>query len=1110
MNLFNFPIKRPVTVLMGMLMVLTVGYVSWTKMPLDLMPEISFPNLMVMVVYDGAGPEEIEERLAKPLEAAIKTTANIKNVKVAAQQDMALINAEFNWGTDLDSAAADLREKISMVRDVLPDDIEEPIVLQIDLQEMPVIFLHIDDPSGRRNLADLNDIASDQVTPMLERLPGVASATSMGGLTREIQVNLDQDKLIRYGLGQSDVVNAIRYRNMDKTVGDLDSAGVNFRIIGESQFKSIEEIGNIVAGNGMTGAERQQGALVTTLTSAALIPPDPLAGTGARSPIRLSDVAEIRDDFKEKAGMVRIILFGEEPSEGVGIAVMKETDANMVEVADTVKKALDGINETLPAGVKVAVSFDLSSIITDTLNALGRSAVEGAVLAALVIFVFLWGWRPSFVVFLSIPLSILVAFVAMFLMDYTLNLMTLGGMVIAIGKLVDDSIVVLENIDRHLDMGKSPFQAAEDGMREVATAVLSATLVAVIIFLPVAFTEGLSAQLFSSFAATIFFALMGSLLVAFTVVPMLSSRLLRKDDEAELKAMKGPRGVSRRFFYRLKHGHDRVWNGISSVYRVVLTAAVDQWYMTLVLAALLMALTAAMAVRIEREFIPRLVGGIYETSVKLPRGAVLEETDRIMTRVQERFMELPDYHHFFMILGQSGDRQRAAFTGGEQGSNQATFMTMMNKEAEGRTTSDEKLREMWDRFAAEHPAVEVNFRQAGSIDFSSQKPIQIKVFGDDFEVLRGISDRIAENIKDVAAIRDVTTTLQEGVPEYRFTFDEDKLSAYGMPSALALTEAAAAVGGEMAHLYREAGKEYDITVRLRENQRDSFEAIKNVELLSPIGFHFPLRDVAEFEFGAGPNKIERENSKRIVRVEANKTDDRKLSEIVADIAPVLDGIKTPEGYSIEFGGEEEDRQEAFADLGLMFVAAILLVYMILASLYESVIHPVTIMVAVPLAFTGAVAGLFIFDVAFGVTAFIGLIMLVGIVATNSIVLMDFIIEYDREGMDRRTAIIEAGTARLRPILMTAMTTMFGVLPIAIGAAEGMELMQPMGIVMVGGLISSTLLTLVVIPVFYRIFDDFAIDMKNIFRGKSAAAAPAGKETPEKRPREKGTEDEPEK
>jgi len=1055
---------------MGMIMVLVLGALSWYRMPLDLMPDISFPNLVVFIRYEGAGPKEIEERLGKPLESVIKTASNIKKVTVTSQEEMCFVQAEFSWGTDLDAASADIREKISMVRDLLPEGIEEPMVLRVDFQDMPVMFLNLDDPSGRRNLADLADIANDQVGPQLERLPGVASTMTLGGLYREIQVNIDQEKLAEYGLTITDVMQAIGYSNLDMDAGEIDVKPLRFRVRGENQYETVEDIRNQVVGFGASRAEMQSRQF------AKLMPyQDPLAGEASVSPIRLRDIAEVKDTFKDKNGIFRMVHRNKGVTEGVGLAVIKETDANMVEVAGVVKDALDEVQKGLPGGVELGVSFDLSEIITDSLSALGRAAVEGAVLAMIVIFLFLLQFRPSLIVITSIPLSMLACFIAMYFSGYTLNMMTLGGMVIAIGKLVDDSIVVLENIYRRLGLGESPEVAAERGFREVATAVTSATLVAVIIFLPVAFTEGLSAQLFRTFAGTVFFALMASLLVSFTVVPMLSSKLLKTQE-----AGKKPR-ASRRIFEPLQR-----------VYGRLLQWSLINWGKVLIMAVLVMLLTGEligiMYYQGRFEFVPRLIGFMYRAKVILPPGTMLEETDELMKKITDLQRErIPDYVNFFMVIGESGDPTSAAFSGGEQGSNEAEMNIRMKKKSQGRTTTEEDLRELWDEIKRRNPNVDIAFQNAGSIDFTTEKPIQVKIYGDDLGVLEEIADRVKKRVEKVAGTRDVSTTIEEGVPEYTFSFNTEKLASYQLTVGEAMGSAKAAIGGQRASLFRKGGDEYDITVQLMEKDRDQIDEIRNVKISSPNGFQVPLRDVAEFDFGAGPNEIVRENSKRLVKVGANKTE-RPMGEIVQDIQAELKTVRAtmPEGYSVEFGGEMEDLQDAFTALGMMFIAAIILVYLILASLYESLIHPITIMVAVPLAFTGAVAGLFIAGVDFGITAFIGLIMLVGIVATNSIVLMDFILEYARSGMKQEEAIVEAGKTRLRPILMTATTTMFGVLPIALGTAEGMELQQPLGIVMLGGLVTSTLLTLVLIPVFYKLFEDFSTDMKNLLRRKSSS------------------------
>jgi HAE1 family hydrophobic/amphiphilic exporter-1 len=1071
MNLFNFPVRRPVTIIMAMFIALILGGISLWKTPLDLMPDITFPNLMAIIEYEGAGPEEIERTVARPLEAVIKTVPNVKNVYSTSGEGNCILNVEFNWGTNLDSASADLREKMGMVKKYLPDGVEDPVIMRINFKEMPILFLNL---SGEgRHLSELNKIGTDQVAPALERISGVASVTVLGGRQREIQVNLDKKKLVAYGLGITDVVNAIRYQNLNLTAGHFEQSGMRFRVKAEGEFTNLEDLRNLVVGNGMTAAQRQQQQLQAMTGLAA-----PLAGQGAVSPIRLRDIAEVKDDFKEFLGAVRVIDKNGAHA-GVGMAVMKETDANTVIVARKVKAILPQVQKALPRGTNLDISFDISQFVEDAIGALRSSAVEGGIYAIIVILVFLWQIVPTLIVALSIPLSLLIALVCMYFSGYTLNIMTLGAMVIAVGKLVDDSIVVVENIYRHLGMGKNPHQAAEDATREVSVAVTAATLVAVIVFLPIAFTQGLSAQLFSSFAATIFYALMASLLVSFTVAPMLGSRLLR------------PRAAEQAG----DKSHLKVWGRVQDQYGKLLGWTLDHKGKVLILATLILVITGMMASMIPTEFVPNFVGGIYEARMDLPVGSSIEETKKLVNRVEQKMSRFKDVDKMFMMIGQTGDPKRAAFTGQEQGTHQSTLMIKFPKKVEGRVTTDAQLRQAWDELGRELPGAKVALRAAGGLQFQSTKPIAIKIFGDDFAVLKKISDQIAGKVKKVEGVKDVTTTMEEGTPELVYALDRTRLSNYGMVTGQAALALQTGVDGEVASIYRESGDEFDIRVQLRETDRNSPKEISSAPLSSPLGFSLPIRDVSHPYFTQGPVNIKRENSKRVVTVEANKTD-RALGLIVADIEKILPGVVVPEGYFMDFGGERKDQMDAFEDLAIMFGLGVILIYMVIASLYESLVHPFTIMVPAALfSFTGAVIGLYLTHTGFGVTAFIGIIMLIGIVATNSIVFVDFILEYHRQGMDRRQAIIEAGRTRLRPILMTALTTLFGVLPIAMGRAEGMEMQQPLGIVVVGGLCSSTFLTLIVIPAVYEVMDQLALDIKNLFRRKKAPPAPAPSPTP---------------
>ncbi len=1064
MNLFNFPVKKPVTVVMLMLMILVVGGIALWQMPLDMMPDIQFPNVMVMIQYPGAGPEEVEERIGKPLEGVFKAISDIKNVKIIAMEDQCIFMMEFNWDTNLDAATADIREAMGYVRDYLPEDMKEPLVLRIDMTEMPVMFLALSDP--KRPLLELREIADDTVAPQLERLNGVASAMTMGGRQREIQVNIDKDRLKSYGLSITDIIQAIAYQNLNMSSGYFEEGSQRFRLRGVGEFESLEELENLFIGKGITQAQIQQVQMMEMLGMK-----DPSAGEGAISPIRLRDVAEIIDTVKEVEGSVKILNNEKKLIESVGIGVMKESDANPVKAANEVLRAIPKINEQLPEGVQLQVNFNITEIITDSISSLRSAAYEGAVFAVFVLLIFLWRIRPTIIVFSAIPLSLLLAFVGMYFAGYTLNIITMGALVIAIGKLVDDSIVVMENIFRHISAGEHPHKAAEQGFREVAIAVTAATIVTVIIFLPIAFISGLSSQLFSPFAATIFFALMGSLIVSFTLVPMLSSRILKREVPKPGK--------------KERHPFERIQNSYGSM----LGWSLENKGKVFALIVLVVVLTGLMVAQLPQEFMAESIGYIYEGRMKLPAGTVVEETEKLTMRAMKKIEKFPDIKRIFMIVGKSGEAMGEAFGAMEgeiRGTHTARMMVMTLKKAEGRVTPEADLIEAFEEFERESPGAQVGFGPAGGLEQMGQessKPILIKLYGDDMDQLKTLSSRIADEIRKVEGTRDVTTTLEEGAPEVQYKFDRYRLGSYGMVMGMAGMAVQAEVYGMLASFYREGGKEYDIRVRLKEDQRNTFANIKDLPLTSPLGFTLPLRDSAEFNYDAGPMYIRRENSKRVVLVEANKSD-RPLSEVVSDVNKAVAGISLPEGYQVKIGGEYEDMIESFQDLGILFILAIFLVYMVLASLYESLIHPLTIMVAIPFAFTGAAAGLYITNTGFGVMAFIGLIMLVGIVATNSIVLIDFIIMFHREReMDRKQAIVEAGKTRLRPILMTAFTTMLGVLPIAIGHGEGMEMQQPLGIVVVGGLFTSTLLTLIIIPVVYEVFDDLAEDLKNLVRRK---------------------------
>lgn len=1014
MKFTEFPVRRPVTIVMMMLIVLVLGGLSLSRLTVDLMPQIKFPNVTVITTYSGVAPQEIEKSLTRPLEAAIRNVPGIKNVKSTSQEGISLITAEFPWGTNLDEASAAIRDRIGMVKKYLPSGIDEPLVLKLDISQIPVMMLSI---SGERGIGDLKRLADDEVVPKLERVDGVATVTVTGGRDREIQVYVSKERLVALGLSLDQVIAKIRYENLNISGGSIVGAQQEFVVRGLGEFANLEELKGLIVG------AKPDGSLVS-----------------------LGDIAQVVDGLQELTGFFRI---NKRP--GLSIIVMKQTDANTVQVANRLKAVLPALRRELPSDVSIGVVMDMSEMVNDAINSLIRAALEGGVLAVVIIFLFLLRFRPTIVVSLSIPLSLLLAFVGMYFSRLTINIMTLGGLLLALGRLVDDSIVVMENIFRHMRLGKSRLQAAIDGASEVSTAVISSTLVTVVVFLPIVFATGIAGQLFISFGATVFFSLMASLLVAFTVVPMLSSKIFAVG-----------RGVG-------EEQERGVYPFIREFYGKALSWSLKHKGIVLGSAGVVLVFTGFLFTRIGKEFMPYFNTGMYQVNVELPKGAALSATAEVISRLEDRFLALPDVASVGAVIGGA----RGAMRGGmatltQMAASDGRVVVRMARDKKRVTTPDDIAR-IVSAFAADHPAVRFSMPQMASQLFGSLRPIEVKIYGDDLGKLRAVADEVLTAIREIPGVRDPTSSVEERAPEINFTIDRERATRYGLTAAQAAMTVANALQGAVASIYREAGQEINIRVRLDTNDVRNLADLADLPISSPLGFSVPLRDFAQLKLAEGPSAILRENAKRVATISADIAG-RPLSAVSADIAAKLQRLTLPQGYFYDFGGEQQSMRESFSSLFLVLILAMLLVYMILASLYESLIHPLTIMLSVPFAFTGAFLMLYLTGTTLSTTSYIGLIMLVGIVATNAIVLIDFVIKNRERGMDRHEAVVEAGKVRLRPILMTAIATLFAMIPLAFGKSQGINLQQPMGVAVFGGLFSSTLLTLIVVPCVYEIFD----------------------------------------
>lgn len=1019
MRLAEFSVKRPITTIMMMLICLVLGGLALWQLTVELMPKLTFPNIMVFTEYAGVAPEEIEKLVTKPLETAVKSVPRIKIVKSQSKSGVSVINAEFTWGTNLDESTNQIRDRINQIKSFLPNDISDPIIYKIEVN-IPVGMMSL---RGSDDLAMLQKIMEDVIQPKIERLDGVAGVFAVGGRDREIQVNIDRNKIANLGISLEQIVMKIRAENINISAGTIsDSAEKEFTVRGIGEFKKIEELEKIVVA---------------------------LKGS---TPIYLRDIGEIIDGYADEKGISRVNRI-----RSVTIMIQKETDANTVQVSNRIKAILPKIRSELPKDLTFDFVFDTSEMIMDSINALKNSAIEGAILAAIIIFIFLGKLKPTLIICISIPISILIALTSMYFTNSTINIMTLGGLVLALGRLVDDSIVVMENIFRHRQLGKDSFSAAVDGAKEVGIAVISSTLVSVVVFLPIVFATGIAAQLFKQFGAVVFYSLMGSLFVAFTIVPMLSSKLFKKEIKIEDK---------KNYYEKVKKFYEKSL-GYALSHKLLITG----------ISVFLLVITVILFKNIGKEFIPQLISGNYQAYVKQPLGSTLESTNNLALKIEDTVhRKVPDLENLGGFVGTSrlGARM-AAMSGNVQGT-EGLQMFIRLKKGNERKTSEKELFNIFDKIARENPGAEIRLTTGGSQLLGSGTPVEVKIYGNDIDTLKLISSDLLDKMKNIDGLKNISSSIEKGLPEFTLNFNREKIAKYGLTIGQINQIVKIAIDGQVASIYRESGEEVDIRVRLKQEHRKIFKDLLNLPINSPFGFIFTLRDVVEINYTEGPGIIRRENSKRVAVISADISG-RKLSGIVNDVNKNLRKISFPEGYFYEFGGQEKDRSESFKVLLIALLMSLLIVYMILASLYESLIHPFTILLSVPFAFTGAIFALYISGVGLGVTAFIGLITLVGIVTTNAIIMIDFIIKRREEVKDRRKAIIQAATIRLRPVLMTALTTLFGLLPVALGRAEGMELQIPLGIAVVGGLFSSTFLTLYIIPVVYEIFDSVHFDLR---------------------------------
>lgn len=1050
-RLIEIATERRVTIVMLMVAIVLFGMVSLSRLKLNLLPDISYPTLTVRTELTGAAPAEVENLITKPIEEAVGVVRNVRLVRSVSRSGQSDVTIEFLWGTDMDVAGVDVREKLDVL--VLPLEAGRPLLLRFDPASEPIVrigLLQTDEASAEApetRLKALRRLAEDRVKTDLEAQEGTAAVKVSGGLEDEIQIRVDQQKLSQLGLNIEQIASRIRAENVNLSGGRLEEGNQRFLVRTLNEFTSVDEFS------------------------------DAIIARVADRPVYLRDVATVERGYKERVAITRV-----RGQESVELAVYKEGDANTVQVANRIDRRLEVLSKTLPENIELVKVYDQSTFISSAVNDVRKAAVYGGLIAILVLYGFLRDARSTTIVGIAIPVSVIGTFLLMYLNNISLNVMSLGGIALAVGMLVDNSIVVLENIVRKREQGENVVEAARNGTTEVGSAVVAATLTTIAVFFPMVFIFGIAGQLFRDQALTVTFALLFSLLVALTLIPMLASLGARgRYDEGEDSKPAGrfTRMVAfvvrmfgfvffaiRKLFWALLWVptwiFQRLNGAIASVYPAMLGWSLRHRGTVVILALLIFGGTMSLVPRLGTELVPQVSQGEFNVDLRLSPGAPLAETDRAIQAAQRAAAEIDAIELNFSVAG-TGNRLDA--TPVDSGDHTGTLSVQMAP-GTGRGAEAAAMNAMRDELSR-LPGVQYEFSRPALLTFAS--PLQIEVAGYDLEALQLVSKSIVQAMNASERFSDVRTTVERGNPEIQIVFDQERAAKLGLAVRDIANRVVANVRGDLATRYTWRDKKIDVLVRSVDTRHSSIDEVKRLIVNPSSERPVTLDAVANVTIASGPAEIRRVAQERVAIISANVAEG-DLGAAAQAAAAIIARTPMPDGIAAAVSGQSEEMQESFLSLQLALAMAVFLVYLVMASQFESLIHPFVILFTIPLALVGAVLALFITGTTVNVVAFIGVIMLAGIVVNNAIVLVDLINQLRQQGKERFAAIMEAGEARLRPILMTSLTTALGLLPMALGLGEGSEVRAPMAITVIGGLVVSTMLTLLVIPVVYSLMD----------------------------------------
>lgn len=1042
MKIIDFSTRRPVSIFIFAVAAVVFGLVAFRKLATDLLPDITYPSLSVQTDYEGAAPVEVESLITRPVENAVGVVNNVVRVISSSRPDVSEVTLEFAWGTNMDLAALDVRERLDVLQ--LPADAERPLLLRYDPSLDPILRLGA---SGQADLIRLRLLAEEQVKRALERIEGVAAVVVSGGLEEEIHVELDERRIASLGLTAELVLQRLQQENVNLTGGRLREGQTEYLVRTVNEFLRPEDLREIVV-------DSTQGAL-----------------------IRVSDVALVSRGHKEREIITRI-----NGRESVEIAVFKEGGTNTVTVSDSVRADLDDLIERLQQldpSLELTVITDQAGYIRQSVSEVLSTALYGGLLAILVLFLFLRSWKTTVIIGIAIPISVVATFFLMFVSNISLNIMSLGGLTLGIGLLVDNSIVVLESIQRRRDQGLGDLEAAQDGASRVARAVVASTLTTVCVFVPIVFVEGIAGQLFGDQAMTVTYSLVISLLVALTIIPMLASRRFDPGEATGRErgtTLRATVGAARLFGklarligalvaaltavpLRVFHAG---FDALAAAYRRTLTWVLDHRVVTLMVAVALLAASLLLVPLLGTELVPELVQGEFYVNTQLPPGTHLDLNQRRMAQLETFAAGMEGVETVYAIVGTSNEQGGVA---GEKRENIGQ-LTLTLTPPRSREREQARMAELRTALDSQE---ELEYRFGRPSYFSFRTPIEVEIRGYNLKLLERLASQLTERMASIDGLADIKSSTEGGNPELLIRFNRERLAALGLTLDQVAGVVRSKVLGTVATDIQREDRSIDIRLRAQEEFRDSVADLRQLTVFQSGKTSIALAAVADVVETEGPAEIRRSEGDRVAVITANLVG-RDLGSVSEDIIAALNELSLPSGYDWRVGGQRQEMETSFQSMRMAILLAVFMVYLVLASQFESLIHPFVILFSVPFALIGTLVTLWLADVTISIVVLIGVILLAGIVVNNAIILVDYTNQLRRGGMSKRDALEKAGRVRLRPILMTTLTTVLGLLPMAIGFGEGSELRSPMALTVIGGLITSTALTLLIIPAVYSLVD----------------------------------------